>query len=246
MKLPIHLFDWPSRHNVHLALPLLLVFSFVVHASCVLIFQIYYPRAQAPALRSAQVYYLEPGSPEEKALAPLLQAEDPALFSPAEPLGPSMVQLPGSEYVPSFENQDTNLAPLPVAEQNARPAVAPFRVEGRLSAPAAAPSPGVATQVRLGGGLAGRKLIPPAGFVFTAPFQSIASVEFLVEVAPDGTPRHVVPIYPRDGSGIEVIDRSALAYLLQSKFDPVEGAAEPVWGTAKFLWGADVQRRREP
>jgi hypothetical protein len=246
MKLPIHLFDWPSRHNVHLALPLLLFLSFVLHASCVLIFQIYYPRAQAPALRSAQVYYLEPGSPEAKALAPLLEAADPALFSPAEPLGPSMTKLPGSEYVASFENQDTVLEPLPATEQDNRPALAPFRVESAFPAPSATPVPGLLTQVRLGGGLADRKLTPPTDFIFNAPFQSIASVEFLVEVSPDGTPRHVIPVYPADGSGVEAIDRSALAYLLQSKFSPVEGASDPVWGTAKFLWGTDVQRRREP
>lgn len=245
MKLPIHLFDWPSRHNVHLALPLLLALSFVLHASCVLIFQIYYPRAQAPALRSAQVYYLQPGSPEAKALAPLLETADPALFSPAESLGPQVTQLPGSDYVASFENQDTALEPLPSAEQSTRPVSAPFRVESAFSAPTATPVSGLPTEIRLGGGLAGRKLTPPADFIFTAPFQSIASVEFLVEVAPDGSPRHVVPIYPKDGSGIEAIDRSALAYILQSKFDPVEGASEPVWGTAKFLWGTDVQRRKE-
>lgn len=246
MKLPLHLFDWPSRHNVHLALPLLLLLSFVLHASCVLIFQIYYPRSQAPALRSAQVYFLQPGSPEAKALEPLLQAADPALFSPAEPFGPNMVRLPGSEYIPSFADQETALAPLPVEMGTTHSVPPPLRMDGALAAPAAPALPGLPTTVRLGGALAGRKLTAPENFIFTAPFQSISPVEFLVEVSPDGQPRHVIPIYPSGGSGIETIDRSALAYLLQSKFDPVEGASESVWGTAKFLWGTDVQRRKEP
>ena len=38
MKLRIHLFEWPSRHNVHLALPLMLVLSFVLHAASIFLF----------------------------------------------------------------------------------------------------------------------------------------------------------------------------------------------------------------
>jgi len=246
MKLPIHLFDWPSRHNVHLALPLLLLLSFVLHASCVVIFQIYYPRSQTPPFRSAQVYFLRPGSPEAKALAPMLAASDPALFSPVEPFGPSMTTLPGSIYVPGFAKQEPVLEAMPAIPQSTPSISHPFRVEQGVTTPNTVSDAGLPTVVRLGGGLAGRKLTPPPNFIFTAPFQSIEPVEFLVEVSPDGMPRHVVPIYPRSGSGIEVIDRAALAYLLQSRFDAVDGAVEPVWGTAKFLWGTDVERRKEP
>ncbi|MEI6340005.1 MAG: hypothetical protein WCQ57_15720, partial [Verrucomicrobiota bacterium] len=64
MKLHLHLFDWPSRHNVHLALPLMLVLSFVLHAACVVVFQVDYPRTHASPEHSAEVFFLCPGSPE--------------------------------------------------------------------------------------------------------------------------------------------------------------------------------------
>ena len=52
----IHLFEWPSRHNVHLALPIMLVLSFLLHAACMFIFHATFPRSEGSRERSATVY----------------------------------------------------------------------------------------------------------------------------------------------------------------------------------------------
>lgn len=247
MKLPVHLFDWPSRHNVHLALPLLLLFSFVLHALGVVIFQIYYPRSSAAPFRSAQVYFLRPSSPEAKALAPMLAASDPALFSSTKPFGPSAMSFPGSDYLPDFEGEAPALQALPTELKRPAQGILPLLQRGASSAPSGTPLPGLPTMVKLRGGLEGRKMTPPENFIFTAPTKSsLEPVEFLVEVSPDGIPLHVLPLFPLGASGVESVDREAVAYLLRSRFEPRDSGEKSSWGYAKFHWGADVERTKEP
>lgn len=247
MKLPVHLFDWPSRHNVHLALPLFLVGSFILHASGVLIFQVFYPRSAAPAFRSAQVYFLRPGSPEAAALAPMLAASDPALFSPVESFGPEALAVPPSKYVPGFAEQAPELAGWPTEDNVSSTSLPPLRWRASEKAVAPPVQPGLPTVVELTGGLEGRKFTPPKDFVFSAPLkQNLEAVQFLVQVSPEGVPLHVLPLSSQASSGIETIDRAALAYLLQSRFEARPDQSEPVWGYARFLWGSDIERRKEP
>jgi hypothetical protein len=247
MKLPTYLFEWPSRHNVHLALPLLLLLSFILHGLSILVFQIYYPRSSAPPFRSAQLYFLQPGSPEAKALAPMLAASDPALFSPAEPFGPNALKVPGSQYMPGFDDQAPILEALPSATEAVSARSSQVRLTAIRSAADSPVEPGLPTVVQLSGDLKGRKLTPPSQFIFTAPPRQILKpVEFLVEVSPQGTPLHVLPLFPQASSGVEATDRQALTYLLQSRFDPVGDSTSPVWGYVKFLWGSDVDQRKEP
>jgi len=247
MKLPIHLFDWPSRHNVHLALPLLLLFSFVLHALGVVIFQIYYPRSSAAPFRSAQVYFLRPGSPEAQALAPMLAASDPALFSSTKPFGPSAMSVPGSDYLPDFEGEAPALQALPAGLEKPGQEMIPLLQRETSGSPSGTPLPGLRTVVKLRGGLEGRKMTPPENFIFTAPTKpSLESVEFLMEVSAEGIPLHVMPLFPPGTSGVESVDREAVAYLLRSRFEPREGGEKSAWGYAKFHWGADVERTKEP
>ena len=55
MKLRIHLFEWPSRHNVHLALPLMLVLSFALHAASMFLFHTSLPAFERQ--RGANCYH---------------------------------------------------------------------------------------------------------------------------------------------------------------------------------------------
>ena len=112
MKLRIHLFEWPSRHNVHLALPLMLVLSFALHAASMFLFHTSFPRSNGSAERIASVTYILPGSPEASKLAPILAASDPALFSSAD-VGPNVWNLPKTAYVASFDEETPELKPLP-------------------------------------------------------------------------------------------------------------------------------------
>ena len=73
MKLRIHLFEWPSRHNVH--------FGSAAHARAVVrsacgehfLFHTTFPRSNGSDERIASVTYILPGSPEASKLAPNLQ-----------------------------------------------------------------------------------------------------------------------------------------------------------------------------
>ncbi len=105
MKLRIHLFEWPSRHNVHLVLPIMLVVSFLLHAASLFIFQATFPRSEGSRERSAMIYYLLPESPEAVRIAPMLAASDPALFSSAKIFGREARKLPKTPYVASFDKE---------------------------------------------------------------------------------------------------------------------------------------------
>ena len=238
------LFEWPSRHNVHVALPLFLLFSFLVHAATVLIFQAGYPHTHTTPPHSAQVYFLRPGSAEAAAIAPMLAASDPSLFSPAQAINRHVWDLPEAGYVPSFDSQKPSLAPMPVRTKDPMvlemilPQISPASPQLPLKS-----SAGLPTQVELGGELKGRTLTPPPGVIFSAPpRQGLAPVEFLVGVSPEGLPLH---LFPQSSSGNEALDRAALAYLAKCRFAPVS-AGQDSWGTATFHWGSDVERRKEP
>jgi outer membrane biosynthesis protein TonB len=244
------LFDWPSRHNVHLALPVMVVLSIALHVAGVAVFQIVRPRTENQPLRTAQVTFLAPGSAEAARLAARLAADDPALFSPTQTTGRDPWKLPETVYTPSFDAKTPALlaAPAPAAEMILPPAartgpMAPAE-KPAVTRPAA---PAPATTVTLGGGLAGRTLTPPEGFAFTVPGpdtpRATAPVELLLAVAPDGRPMYFFP--PERSSGSEWLDRAALRFLAGSRFSATE-ADGPAWGTATFHWGADVTARPAP
>jgi hypothetical protein len=240
-----HLFDWPSRHNVHLALPVMLIVSAGLHVAGVAAFQVVRPRAHTAPERSAQVYFLPPSSAEAARLAPLLAASDPALFSPAHAAGRGAWSLPETTYAPSFDTSPPALlaAPAP-AGPPALPAVSSSRPVSENSSfvrPQAPPQPGLPTTVTFGGPLAARAVTGPEGFSFrVVPAdgpKSLPAAEFLVAVSPDGRPLY---FFPRQSSGSEALDRAALRYLAAARFANDPGASEPAWGAATFHWGADI------
>jgi hypothetical protein len=247
VKLRIHLFEWPSRHNVHLALPIMLVLSFFLHAACMFIFHATFPRSEGSRERSAAVYYLLPGSPEATKIAPMLAASDPALFSSTKIFGGNVWKLPETTYVPSFDKEIPALAPLPAppAAQFLAPDSGIAPVAGAAFVPKApAPrEPAVPTAVRFGGDLERRAWTPPQNFDFSAlavlPRQGLAPAEFLIAVSPDGLPMH---LFPQRSSGNENLDRAALQYLAGCRFAAAPSEREPAWGTATFVWGADVRQ----
>ncbi len=249
MKLDLHLFDWPSRHNVHLALPLMLVLSFLLHAACAVVFQVAYPRSQASPERSAQVFFLRPGSLEAVQMAPLLAASDPALFSPGHLFGRDSWKLPETLYVASFDSEKPALSPLPsLAPAAIFPAVTStgpvIGKQQHTSATAVARAQGPSTVLKLGGALAERTVTPPAEFHFSAPpRQGLMPAEFLLAVSSDGRPLH---LFPQRSSGNEKLDRAALRYLAGARFSPETTNNQMTWGTATFLWGVDVEREPKP
>ena len=250
MKLRIHLFEWPSRHNVHLTLPLMLMLSFVLHATSMFLFQASFPRANGSAERIASVTYILPASPEAAKLAPILAASDPALFSSAD-VGPNVWNLPKTAYVASFDEEIPDLKPLPPPgpSEFLPPDSGPAPVTLATIVPKATPVPQPAppTIVQFGGGLEKRGWTPPEGFKFSdvtaLTKQGRAPAEFLVAVSPDGLPLHFFPQY---SSGDENLDRAALRYLAGCRFERAPSESEPAWGTALFLWGGDIAADTQP
>ena len=250
MKLRIHLFEWPSRHNVHLVLPIMLVVSFLLHAASLFIFQSTFPRSEGSRERSAMIYYLLPGSPEAVRIAPMLAASDPALFSSAKIFGHETWKLPKTPYVASFDKESPALAPLPAPPLSQflppDPGGAPVAVAAFVPKPSAH-LPAVPTAVRFGGALEGRSWTPPQGVDVSArlaaPGQVLAPAEFLVAVSPDGLPMH---LFPQRSSGDENLDRAALRYLAGCRFAVLPAEPAPAWGTATFVWGADARQSSQP
>lgn len=249
MKLD-HLFDWPSRHHVHLALPVMLVISAGLHVAGILVFQQTHTRAKTHSERGAKAYFLAPGSAEAAKLAPLLAASDPALFSPAHPSVRDIWKLPETTYLASFDaNAPALLTAPPSSAKIQLPPVSSAGPVTRDFAPAPAaqkPQPGIPTAVTFGQQLAGRAVTPPENFSFSVvPADGLKSLEpasFLIAVSPEG---RTLYFFLRRSSGSEALDRAALRYLAETRF-ATSGDAEPAWSSATFHWGADVLRRPAP
>ncbi|CAN5690796.1 hypothetical protein BH09VER1_BH09VER1_04030 [soil metagenome] len=224
----------------------MLVLSFFLHAACVLVFSVAYPHSTGRAARSAEVFFLRPGSPEAIQLAPLLEASDPALFSPGQVFGRHVWKLPATGYIPSFDLKTPSLEPLaPLALEPMLPPLSETEFVGIREPRPVKKEPGLSTALHLGDGLAGRAFTPPKNIAFTAPRQGLAPTRFLLAVSPEGQPLHIIPL-PDDVSGSESLDKAALRYLAATRFAPDPTGREPVWGTATFLWGADVVRENQP
>jgi hypothetical protein len=245
-----HLFDWPSRHHVHLALPIMLVISAGLHVAGLAVFQINHSRAQGHTERGARAYFLAPGSAEAARLAPLLAAADPALFSPAHPSTRDVWKLPETTYVASFDTSQPALLTAPPAPPDLpQPPVSSTGPVSRDFAAIASrrqTEPGAPTAVTFGRELAGRSTTPPehVSFAVVSPdgLKSLAPAEFLIAVSPEGRPLY---FFLRKSSGSEALDRAALQYLTALRFS-ARDEAEPAWSSATFHWGADVLLRPQP
>jgi hypothetical protein len=251
VKLRIHLFEWPSRHNVHLALPFMLVVSFLLHAGSLFLFHATFPRSDGSPERAASVNYILPGSPEATRLAPILAASDPALFSPAQVSGPDVWNLPKTAYVASFDEEVPVLKPLPSPppSQFLPPdaGTAPITVAAIVPKASSPHQPAPPTVVRFADALEARAWTPPADFQFSQVTaltrQGRAPAEFLVAVSPEGLPLH---FFPQQSSGDENLDRAALRYLAGCRFAEAPSDTEPAWGTATFIWGGDIAQGTQP
>lgn len=239
------LFDWPTRHHVHLVLPLMLIVSFGLHAVGVVVFRASHPRSQPSPERPAQIWFLPPGSPEAAKVMPMLEASDPALFSPGQISARDITSRPDTAYVPSFDSESPALAPMPPEAKTVLspvgPVIAGIRPESRKRTPPPK-QPGIVTMLKPGGGLAGREVALPADAAFQAlARQDLLPLEFLVSVSPQGRPLY---LFPMNTSGNESIDREALQVLARARFSSSADESDPVWGTATFFWGVDVHREK--
>lgn len=240
------LFEWPSRHNVHLALPLMMVLAFLFHVGGIFLFQASYPTDTRPEIRSAQVYFLRPGSPEAASVMPLITARDPGLFSPSSSEERDIWKLPATEYTPSFEKVRPRM--------EAFPAPPPEGLD-RVWSPAPVAYPSLHQQIQASKLVAAPTRIVGADELHARSFDLLSDVSFsaleqqnlkptafLVAVAPEGTVKYALP---QSSSGNETLDAQALSALRKGKFSPIQ-ADRDAWGIISFYWGSDVTRQTAP
>lgn len=238
------LFEW-AQHDRRRRLGLWLLVAMGLHAGAYFLFRIEYPRPQPSRLNDAALYVLLPDSSERPRIAAFLESADPALFAPERTS--LAVPLPVTPaYEPSYVASRPELEPLPEKASRVLPPLpidfGPIPVaEPSLKRPSL-PPPVRETQLQVSVNLLG--LIPkdlPAMSSFEArPGDQLPPARFLVAVAPDGRPLHVI----RDGIGVNpTLEDAASRYLMALRFKRASEPAGITWGTATFHWGLDVTRR---
>jgi len=239
VKFPSLHFDWPSPHNIHVALPLMLAVSAALHIAGIVVFQVSGRRPESSPQRPAHVIVVPPASPEAALIAPMLAAADPSLFSPVS--GDS-VPAPIATYIASYASGAPALDPLPAAPALTL-AVTPLVTRSMASRPPARPaSKGLATQVRFGGNLAGRSFAPGKSADFSAPpRQGLRPARFVAAVDSGG---RIIYAFLEISSGVASLDRAAFDYLKRGRLEPV--GSPGAWGTIDILWDTDVSRPSEP
>lgn len=234
------LFDWPSRHAVHLALPAMIVVSLLAHAAGIAAFSLAPPRAEAD-LRHAEVFLLRPTPDSGNGYQPSMEAADPSLYSPAASEARGLWNIRPTEYTPEYDRAGgipniirfRGLPETPSAQDHFPPP-GPVPVE-RPRPTAVSPLAGNDSEVVFGGDF-GRFSLPFP--VAPAPGETLAPAEFFVVSGSDGRILHAVLLAT---SGSETADAAAGRFLLQTRLRP---PGREISGTASVLWGNGGNKKR--
>jgi hypothetical protein len=234
-------FQWREKHHSLLVLFWFVILSFCVHALALYLFQVNYPSTVSIAPPPVQASLLTPSSPEYRTLIRWIEAGNPALvMSPPDTTPPGMLQ---STYKPSYAA--VHALPMEVTDQNEPvrfPASigSPGAVTGPPSSqplPAVTPiSPG-ASQLRLSGALAGRKLKNKAEI--HPPQKSSLTLKpsrFMAGVNDRGEVRYV---FLEESCGDKNLDQWAEHHLL-TQIDFVSAPENITWGVITYFWGDDA------
>ncbi|MCX7868735.1 MAG: hypothetical protein N2322_02185 [Terrimicrobiaceae bacterium] len=237
------LFAWPSRHALHLGLPVALAASALLHAAALAVFSLREPAAARPSLRPAAAAFLPQGHPAAAPLKIRAAMADPSIFSPLKLEEPAGLEIPGPEYKASFEAWLPVPAPAPPYSPEVPGGVLPLGpVRQAVRRPGTDKTPAPGTSVSLGGGLAGREFQLPGGSRFVLSLRMPpAPSEWLVAVGADGRVAHE---FLMRSSGDEALDNAARAALRGGRAHPAPGST--VWGFAAFNWGADLELPPSP
>ncbi len=236
------LFEW-AQHDRRRRLGLWLLVAIALHAGAYFLFRIEYPRAEPARLNEGALYLLLPGSPDRPRLNAFLDSTDPSLFAPERT---SLVTPPPTipAYEPSYLATRPPLEPLTESRGRVLPPLpvdlGPVPVAEPAFARPALPPPASDTRLQTSANLRARLPANLPAMRFTArPGDQLPPARFLIALAPDGRPLHVV----RDGVGVNAtLDDQAARYLMALRF--TRGHATTIdWGTVTFHWGLDVTRK---
>ena len=237
MRSPHLLFEWPARHRIHLLLPAMVLAAGLAHTAVFFLFAAKQPPAGEGGPNPAKVYFLGPGSAAAVQLAPLLDSMDPALQAPGRGLGREMPI--EAAYSPGYLENAVEFDPAPPANPfpvDARTFEGPVEI-GRRRSTGSGPVEMVPTRLKFSASLANR--IPTD--VSPGPFPtrlagSPPPASFLIALAPDGSPRHVLM---DRSSGDDELDLAAIRQLRSLDFLPTDDG-KTVWGFVEFQWGGDL------
>jgi len=237
-------FEWPIRQAPRLMLPLCILAAAIVQTVMMVLFSISYRSPADKTPEAPQFYFLPPESEAARQLAPWLEANDPAVFSPIRTARTASPALPPLQYRPSYEEPPPDLRPLRKDPNAAiQPPLPPATVPLQRSAPfesktlASVPTGGAVahlpTVVRWEDGLANRQG-EDAGFS-SAPVASSAATQpalYEVGVGPEGMPLHCVLV---ESSGDPMSDETGRIWIMARRFKPADMMT---WGRVRMLWCA--------
>lgn len=240
------LFEWPIKKAPRLALPLFILLALLLHLSTIYFFKIVYEPLNTRKITTAQVFFLLPNSPASQKLAPWLEANDPAIFSPLQTIQKNTPQVPKTIYqlsqpTPLLHSlpdcKDDPITPLlpPTDEFILPKTFLPPQNPASRKQPLTSTLISKTTKVYLLDNLAQRTLIPISNIDHPAlsPHSSIPSQPTLLTVNIDSTGivRHVIIT---QSSQDDAADETATHWLMKSHFAPT---GEETWGKMLIYWG---------
>ncbi len=242
------LFEWPIRQAPRLALPGCILIAAFIQASMIFLFSISYKNPSDIPPSSPQIYFLPTDSAAARKIAPWLEANDPAVFSPLYATQTALPAPPPLKYRPSYEEPPPPLRLLPAEPARSllppslplTPAMLQKSLSSRLPATSLAPAtnaplPQQQTLVQWQDGLASRVLLAQAANrMTTAPQPLAASAQpalYEVGIGAEGMPMHCVLL---DSSGDSASDEAGSVWIHAQRFSP---STQESWGRVLILWG---------
>ena len=249
-------FEWPIRQAPRLMLPLCILGAAILQTLMVVLFSISYRVPSEKIPEEPLFYFLPPDSKAALQLAPWLEANDPAVFSPLRAARTALPSLPPLKYRPSYEEPPPALLPLrsePVSsiEPPLPPLTTPLQpVSQRLSHEAkttASPTGGASgahpsTVVRWEDELSARRLVEDAApsSVPVAMAKAVQPALYEVGVGSEGMPLHCMLM---ESSGDPASDEAARVWIMTRRFQPqpkYQSVEAISWGRVLVLWGGDT------
>lgn len=234
------IFRWPEK-GASFLLPAFFVLALLIHASAFFLFQIIYPPVETIAPPSAQVVFIAPTTPENRAFLEGLELENPAKVAQMADVTP--VALGRIDYQPTYRTPSTQ--PKSADQRRKTVALPPALSTEALLNDQQTRQPAqrqpIATTLSLSETLKARDAA--AG----SPVRLKATVEgahppavFLIGVDDRGELRYT---FLQSGSGSHDLDEAAEKALRTYPFQAEPTAPGITWGFATFHWGADVTNK---
>jgi len=251
-------FEWPIRQAPRLMLPLCILGAGILQTLMMVLFSISYVVPSEKTPEAPLFYFLPPDSEAAHQLAPWLEANDPAVFSPLRATRAALPSLPPLKYRPSYEEPPPALLPLrseplPRIEPSLPPLIAPLqRMSQRGAHETKTPASLLlsvngtqsTTVVRWEDELSARHPVEDsASSSFpVAMARVIQPSVYEVGVSPEGMPVHCVLM---ESSGDAASDEAARVWIMARRFQPQpksnsKSIGSISWGRVLVLWGADA------